>query len=125
MSPRTFVKRLLIFAIDPFSAKRNSITALLFRTHVAHRLHFESSLLRYYLAGNLATTCINAGHLKASAHKIFIQQNWAEKINVLHYFLGAPRMSMESNCGMILTGKTEELGEKRVSAVLRRLQIPL
>jgi hypothetical protein len=32
---------------------------------------------------------------------------------------------MESNCGMILTGKTEELGEKRVSAALRRLEIPL
>jgi hypothetical protein len=44
----------------------------LFRTHVAHRLHFESSLLRCYLTGNLVTMCINSGHLKAAACKIFV-----------------------------------------------------
>jgi hypothetical protein len=60
--------------IDSFSAERNSITAL-FKKHVAHRLHFESSLLHYYLAGILATTCINAGHLKAAARKILFLSN--------------------------------------------------
>jgi hypothetical protein len=43
--------------------------------HVAHKLHFESSLLRFYPAGNLETTCINAGHLKAAAYKILFLFN--------------------------------------------------
>jgi hypothetical protein len=30
---------------------------------------------------------------------IFIQQNWAEKINVLHYFLGAPHSIMATANG--------------------------
>jgi hypothetical protein len=38
-------------------------------------LHFESSILRYYLAGNLATTCLNAGHLKPEAGKILFLSN--------------------------------------------------
>jgi hypothetical protein len=29
---------------------------------------------------------------------IFIQQNWAKKINVLHYFLGAPRICKNNMC---------------------------
>jgi hypothetical protein len=43
---------------------------LCFGTHVTHRLHFESSLLRYYLAGNIATTCKNAEQLKPAPRKI-------------------------------------------------------
>jgi hypothetical protein len=43
--------------------------------YVAHRLHFESSVLRYYLAGNLETTCINTGQLKAAAGKILFLSN--------------------------------------------------
>jgi hypothetical protein len=39
------------------------------------RPHFESSVLRYYLAGNLATMNINAGHLKAAACKILFLSN--------------------------------------------------
>jgi hypothetical protein len=63
------------------------------RTHTAHRLQFESSLLRYYLVGNLATMCVNAGHLKAAACKILFSSNktgpkkscitfWAPLLNI-------------------------------------------
>jgi hypothetical protein len=56
--------------------------------HFGHRLHFESLLLHYCLAGS--NYVHKRGTLKSCSTQniIFIQQNWAEKINVLHYFLG-------------------------------------
>jgi hypothetical protein len=46
--------------MNPLPPSGNAFSELCFGTHVAHRLHFERSRLRYYLAGNIATTCKNA-----------------------------------------------------------------
>jgi hypothetical protein len=42
---------------------------------MSFRHHFENSLFHYYLVGNPATMCINAGHLKAAASKILFLFN--------------------------------------------------
>jgi hypothetical protein len=60
------------------------------RAYVVHRLHFECSVLRFYIQDNLATTSMSAVSPKGRSEQniVFIQQNWVEKINMLLYLMG-------------------------------------